>query len=179
MPAPATSLPLRSQQLVSTMLVLMAVMGLAPLAEIASLRWQLGFGDLAWRYDTVVMLLSNGPQLVILYGLIGIIGAVTGNRFAMRIVACVLGLVVVATVVLVPLLLLDHLQMLPLMPRSKLGAFKLAGMKSIGFGTLVGIAAGIGAFHAWRASASDSTRIRHKKGEGLVVGQAGEPEMGK
>lgn len=176
MPTSVTPLTARSQTLVSAALVAMAVMGFLPFLEVYAVRAPLRFAELPWRYDTMGILLSTGPNLVILLGIIGVIGAVVGYRRAVRFVAIVLGVVAIVNVILAPLLLLDYFQMRRLVAQTRAPVFKAQFVKTLLASAGVAAVSAWVALRGWQASESESAGHRRTKGEGLVVGQAEGPE---
>lgn len=175
MPATVTQLSARSQTLIAVILIAMVVMAVSPFAEVVALRWPLRMGEPVWRYETFVMLLSNGPQLVILLGIIATIGALTGFREAVRGAAIGLALVVIAHILLVPLLGLDFLQVQRLVSQAKNSTFKMIALKTMAFGIVVAAVAAWAALRAWQASEKGGVSSRRAKGQGLVVGQDESP----
>lgn len=170
-----TPLTARSQTMVAVFLVIMATLAVSPTVDVFVLRWPLRFNESIWRYDTFVMFLSNGPQLVILIGVIAIAGALTGYRQAVRAAAVVLAIVAVAHVVLLLLYVLDYFQVRRLVAQARVAGFKAIAVKTLVFGGLVSLAAAWGALRAWQASESEGAGLRRQKGDGLLVGQPKAP----
>jgi hypothetical protein len=173
MPEPTTTLTERSRSLMSAILFALAVMAVSPTAEVIADRWPMRWGEAAWRFDIVLMLLSNGPQLVVLLGIITTIGVLLGNRRVVRGAAIAFAIVFAAHVVLVPTFALDFLQVRHTVPVSRAAVVKMASLKAIGFGLLIIVMSGWAALRGWQASANEGAGPRRQKGEGLVVGQAG------
>lgn len=171
MQAPISSLTARAQAMITALLVMMAVMGFAPVVQVASMRWPWRFGEFMWRYDTFLVTFSNGPESIILLSIIAIFATMFGYRKAVRAVAITFGLVASAQFIAVLFFLLDYFQVRRLVGAAGVGHFKAVALKTLLVAVTVIVASACGAFWAWRASENEHAGARRQKGEGLVVGQ--------
>ncbi len=171
MQAPVSPLTARAQAMFSALLTIMAVMGITPYLHVLAIRWPLRLNEFLWRYDTFLMAFSNGPQLIILLALIGLLALLTGSRVAVRGVAIAYGVVAITQLLTLPFFLLDYFQARRLVGIGRVAEFKAVALKTLVVAIIVAASAAWGAFLAWRASENESAGLRRQKGEGLVVGQ--------
>ena len=175
MPESVTPLTARSQTLVSVLLAVMAVMGVSPLIEILARNWPPQFGELAWRYDVLELVLINAPQLLVLLCLIAITGLYSGNRRVVRIASIGFGLLLALQVICALSVALDYFQVRRLIPASRTPGIKALFIKAELFGAIGSVAAAWAAVSGWQASVREGSGHRRKQGEGLVVGQPKPP----
>ena len=166
-----TPLTAKSQTLVSVLLGTMACMGIAPIVESIVARWPVRFGELPWRFDTFALLLNNGPQLVILFSVIALLGTFSGHRQSVRLAAVALGFIAIAAGLLLPVFILDFFQARHLIGIAKTTGFKVQAMRTAFFSIVVTVGGAWGAWRAWQSSEREGAGQRRKQGEGLVVGQ--------
>jgi len=166
----------RSHTVVTAAVATMAIWGISPLAEIIAIRWPLHFSEAPWRYQTFLLLMSNGPQFAFLAALIAVVGVFVGSRRIVRGAAVALGLLAVVHVVVVLLFILDYFQVRHLIGQDAKRAFNLVAIKTIVFGVALALLAGWAACQAWLASTGrEESAVRRTKGHGLVVGQDDDP----
>jgi len=171
MPTSVTPLTARAQATFSALLAIMAVMGLAPYAQVLSIRWPLRLGEFLWRYETALMVFANAPQVIILIALITGLALLTGFRKAVRGAAIGFAVVAITQVIALPFFLLDYFQVRRLVASTHTSQFKAIAVKTLLIALIVSASAAWGAFLAWRASENENAGQRRQKGEGLVVGQ--------
>jgi hypothetical protein len=167
-----TPLTARSQSLVSVAMVALGFVALSPLVELVALRWPFTLGEVLWRYGTLVMLVSDMPHIIMVFGIIAVIGLLSGNRTAVRVSAIVFGVTAVIVVLVTPLFVLDFFQYKRFVAQRDVTAYKMVALKTlaIAIGSVV-LSAWL-TLRAWQASeAEGGASSRRKKGEGLVVGQ--------
>ena len=172
MPVSTTPLSSRTDKLISVALVVLVVMGVSPLFDMLVLRTPLRFGEAPWRYQTFLMLLSNGPQLLILLALLLALATFAGKRSAVRAVAVAAFVFAIVYVVTVPLFGLDFLTIRRLVAQAAKRSVDLMALKTIVYGGIEVLAAAWLGAHAWGSSARSEEAVRREQGHGLVVGQA-------
>lgn len=167
-----TPLTARSQTLIASLFGVMGVMALSPLFEVAAMQWPFRFGEVAWRYKTLMLLLANGPQLVVLIGVLAVLASLVGHRKAVRAASFALALVAGLTLIpLMPLATLDYFQVRHLIGVVGTSQFKAMFIKTMFFALLVVAGGGWASWLGLQASEGESSRKRRTKGDGLVVGQ--------
>jgi hypothetical protein len=167
----------RNQTLVVVLLAVLVAMGVSPLADILAAGWQLRFGEARWRFEFFQLVLANGPQTVILLVLIALFGVLLGNRLVVRSTAVALGLVAALSIVILPLYVMDFLQVHRMIPQDQKTALNGAVLKSTIFTFLIFAGGGWASLRGWQASEPADVTARREMGEGLVVGQAAPPRL--
>ena len=170
-----TPLTARSQMLISAVLVMLAFIAFSPLIELVALRWPFTFGEVLWRYGTLVMLVSDMTHLVMVFGIMAMIALLTGNRAVVRAMAIGFGVVAVLTVLMTPLFVLDFFQYKRFVAQRDATAYKMVALKTLVLAVCMILLSAWLALRAWQASETEGGSQRRKKGEGLVVGQPKEP----
>ncbi len=165
----------RSLTLTTALLALIVVMGLSPLIELVAVRWPPRFGEVPWRFQTLQLFLANGPQFVILIGVLALFGAMIGHRTAIRSASIALAVLAIITFVLLPAYTLDYFQVARIIRQDAKGAFKAEALKTLIVGSLLVVGSAWAALKGWRASEPPDAAARRAKGEGLVVGQPKPP----
>jgi hypothetical protein len=171
MPVSTTQLSTRTDKLISVALVVLVIMGVSPLFDMLVLRTPMRFGEAPWRYQTFLMLLSNGPQLLILLALLLALATFAGKRSVVRGVAVAAFVIAVVYLIVLPLFGLDFLTIRRLVAQAAKRSVDMMALKTMIYGGIVVLlAAWIGSL-AWGASARSEEAARREQGHGLVVGQ--------
>lgn len=166
-PRPAS---VRVQALIPPLVAVLTLVTLSVLVDIVAVRLPPHFGDTQWRFQTINLFLSAGPQLSLVLGIIAVTGIFGGYRVAVR--GAALGALVLAVllIVLTPLFALDVLEIRRQVPVDNKRTFDLVTMKTAAFS----IAFAVADFWAGRRGLKVSSResgeaMRETAGRGTLV----------
>lgn len=134
------SLSARVQALLPPVVVVLALVTVSVIVDIVVVRLPIRPGDVQWRFQTVNLFLSSGPQLSLLLGLIAVVGVFGGSRGAVRSAAIAAVALAILLLVLTPLFGLDVLEIRRQVPVDSRRSFDLVTLKTAGFSVLFALA---------------------------------------
>lgn len=161
----------RVQALIPPLVAVLTLVTLSVLVDILAVRLPPHFGDTQWRFQTINLFLSAGPQLSLVLGIIAVTGIFGGYRGAVRGAAIAALVLAVLLVVLTPLFALDVLEIRRQVPLDNKRTFDMVTMKTAAFS----IAFGLADFWAGRVGMKVSSKeagedVRETAGRGTLVG---------
>ena len=161
----------RAENLIPAAIALLAVICLIGISSLAVAAWPFAFGELQWRFQVAVLLLSSVPQLTLLLTVISGAGVYGGHHRSVRAASVAFLALAAVLIVIVPFFALDFLTRRHLQPQNSLPTFTREGLR-LGATTALLVPfliwAGIRGWVASRPDPSGEPGVGH----GLVVGQA-------
>lgn len=107
---PRPGMSARVQALMPPLVAVLTLVAFSVIVDIFAVRFPPHFGETQWRFQTVNLFLSAGPQLSLVLGIIAVVGIFGGYRGAVRGAAIAALVLAVLLVVLTPLFGLDVLE---------------------------------------------------------------------
>lgn len=171
-PPAEPSAPYRS--LLAALYLVAAVLILPPLLEFALVSLPPRLGDPRWRFGTAGLLFNNASLLPLLgLSLAAVVSVRLEHRVVARLVAVLLVLFGLGLLVVLPLFVLDFLQLRPDVNPNMLRTVELTSLKAIVTGVILCLATFAVGLAAWRAATGMTLRARDAARRGtLVVGAA-------
>lgn len=170
MPSPRPVASSRVQSLMLPLVAVLTLVALSVLVDILAVRLPPHFGQTQWRFQTINLFLSAGPQLSLVLAIIASVGIFGGHRWAVR--GAAIGAVVLAVLLigLMPLFGLDMLEIRRQVPLDNKHTFDLVTLKTGAFSVM------FAAVNFWagrlgiRASAREPGEdLRENTGRGTLV----------
>lgn len=166
------SLSARAQALLPPLAAVLTLVTASVIVDVVVVRLPIRPGDVQWRFQTVNLFLSSGPQLSLMLGFIAAVGVFGGFRGVVRGAAIAAIILAILLLVLTPLFGLDVLEMRRQVPVDTKRTFDLVTLKTAGFSVLFALAdLWVGRRGILVSKKDDDAERRGTTERGVLVGQ--------